>query len=182
MESNYGIVRSPIKSDSDLDAFTVTFWMKSMADQQGVLFSRKSTLYDMSLYLDGNAIGYSEYSGSVNETYPAYNLKPEENSWNNVTLTFTTLEEEKQVKLYINGSLMNTYTSQFTPSIFDDFIFGVDRDLNVNSSFDGLMDEMVLWKRALSDEEIQSNYFKFLSAAIRSSFLLPFFGADAFPR
>ena len=165
LASNYGIVRQPIKSASDLDAFTVTFWMKSMTDQQGVLFSRKSTLYNMSLYLEGNTIGYSEYSGSVNETYPAYNLKPEENSWNNVTLTFTTLEEEKQVKLYINGSLMNTYTSQFTPSIFDDFIFGVDRDLNVNSSFDGLMDEMVLWKRALSDEEIQSNYFKFLSSS-----------------
>ena len=165
MASNYGIVRQPIKSASDLDAFTATFWMKSLTDQQGVLFSRKSTLYNMSLYLQGNTIGYSEYSGSVNETYTAYNLKPEENSWNNVTLTFTTLAEEKQVKLYINGSLMNTYTSQFTPSIFDDFIFGVDRDLDLNSSFDGLMDEMVLWKRALSDEEIQSNYFKFLSSA-----------------
>ena len=165
LESNYGIVRSPIKSDSDLDAFTVTFWMKSMADQQGVLFSRKSTLYDMSLYLDGNAIGYSEYSGSLNETYPAYNLKPEENSWNNVTLTFTTLEDEKQVKFYINGLLMNTYSSQFTPSVFDDFIFGVDRNLNAESSFDGLMDEMVLWRKVLSDEEIQSNYFKFLKTS-----------------
>ena len=118
----------------------------------------------MSLLYSDNKISYREFSGSNDNTYPAINLKPKQTSndwsWNNVTLTYLDDGDNKTVTLYVNGDSIESYVSQFIPNKMDDFIFGYKES---NESFDGLVDEIVLYKSNLSHSQIHDNYFKFLN-------------------
>jgi hypothetical protein len=167
LDSNYAIVSTPFSNYADeLDEYSLNFWMKSNADEKGYLFSRFNELHKMSLYYNQNTVRYEEYSGSLNEAYTSYNLKPEPNSWNNITLTYkNNTENQDSVKLYVNGQLMGSYQTQFIPTTQDNFIFGVDREKSLENSFDGLIDEVVVWKKELSAKEISENYYKFLNTS-----------------
>ena len=166
LSSSYGIVKRPFAQSplDHLNKYAITFWFKPSTDNEGVLFSRYSELYEMSLLYSDNKISYREFSGSNDNTYPAINLKPKQTSndwsWNNVTLTYLDDGDNKTVTLYVNGDSIESYVSQFIPNKMDDFIFGYKES---NESFDGLVDEIVLYKSNLSHSQIHDNYFKFLN-------------------
>ena len=66
----------------------------------------------------------------------------------------------KDVKFYINGKFNNIYTplSSRTPSNENHVTIGRDADNSNSSSFQGTLDDIAIYNRALSEAEIQSLY------------------------
>ena len=83
------------------------------------------------------------------------------NAWNHVTASFNNGE----IKLFVNGNVVASTTVTTTNLGIGgkDFIIGEDRIVGVPEFFDGQMDELRIWNRALPDSEIASSYNTILS-------------------
>jgi hypothetical protein len=86
--------------------------------------------------------------GGVNVTFYTTPL----NTWTHVVITLGA--DKRTVKAYINGELKRTLTADadFIPSTANFKLNGYD------NSFDGLIDEVRIYNRALSAEEIRYHY------------------------
>jgi hypothetical protein len=76
-------------------------------------------------------------------------------NWNNVVASYTSLGSPN-LKLYYNGLLVDTLTSNF-PWIFTSE-FNIGADIFYPRYFNGLIDDIGIWNRALTDQEITSLY------------------------
>ena len=164
MSQSFGFVNRPFSKleDNDLVSYTVSFWMKASENVEGYLFSRFSEAYSQNIIFNDNKVRYDEYATSAADSEEEVNLKETSMEWNNIVMTVS-----DSVRLYVNGSLSGTYFSTFNESKNDNLIFGAK---NVDSgedyqSFQGLMDELVVYKKVLSQREITLNYLKFLSTS-----------------
>ena len=160
LSGSYGIIDRPFQTleGDDLEAYTVNFWMKPASNNEGYLFSRYSELHHSDLIFYNNQVRYEEFATSYADAETPASLKEENYEWNNVVMTVS-----DSVRLYLNGQAVGTYNSSFEESKNNSFRFGGNG--TTGTSFDGLMDEIVVWKRALSAEEISNNYYKFLSTS-----------------
>ena len=107
-----------------------------------------------------NAIGYSSH-GCVNNFHTGYPPSVV-NNWTN--LVFTT--NNSDTRIYLNGELKNSVSVSLatTNTSGKNYIFGgqIDWDglglLGVESDFLGSLDDIAIWNRALSAQEITSLY------------------------
>ena len=83
------------------------------------------------------------------------------NTWNHVVGTFN----NGVIKLYVNGVEINSGSTGFSsiPASSLNLAIGEDSTVNANEFFNGQMDDMSLWNRALPDSEVSSFYDKILS-------------------
>jgi hypothetical protein len=76
--------------------------------------------------------------------------------WRHVVQTYSALGGTTTIITYIDGVAVGTpilaQTSDFNDNL--GFNFGAPRSTVTNRGFDGLMDEIALWSRALSEEEV----------------------------
>ena len=79
------------------------------------------------------------------------------NTWNHVAATF----DAGQIKLYVNGSLVGTFTAPQTmiiPTSARSLTIGEDFSTGANSEFfNGRIDEFRVWTRTLTQSEIAAN-------------------------
>ncbi len=82
------------------------------------------------------------------------------NSWNHVAGTFN----NGVLKLYVNGVEVNSGSTIFTSIPSSSLGFAIGEDVNVNQSeyFNGQIDELSLWNKALKPSEINNAYNKLL--------------------
>ena len=82
------------------------------------------------------------------------------NSWNHVSVTFNNGE----IRLFVNGAYVGGTTVAITDLEIGgkDFILGEDRIVNVPEYYDGAMDDVRIWNRALPDQEILNSFDKAL--------------------
>ena len=160
LDNSYGLIESPFSSltDDDLNSYSVSFWMRGV-EEEGYLYSRFSTSHHSDIFFKDNKIRYEEYATSTSDVEEYVNLFEDTDRWNNVTMTVS-----DSIRLYVNGLLGGVYHSTFEESKNNNLVFGAHSDL-ISNSFNGLMDEIVVWKRALSSEEIKDNCLKFLSTS-----------------
>ena len=165
MSHSYGVIDNPFDmlADDQIDSYSVSFWMQASGNEEGYLFSRFSETYSQNIIFNNNKIRYNEYATSVSDSQEELSLKQDPTEWNNIVMTVA----DNQVGLYINGNHSGTYNSTFNKSKNDNLIFGAKK---INSgdnhkSFEGLMDELVVYKKVLSSDEISMNYLKFLSTS-----------------
>ena len=109
----------------------------------------------------GNSIGVSNnspiltfrYSGYGHpDSYIDYTEKIEIKKWYNLAGKI----EDGKVKFYINGSLVSTANSKSWNTIFSDFFIG--RLVSEDDFTDGILDDISIYNRALSDQEITALY------------------------
>lgn len=83
------------------------------------------------------------------------------NSWNHVAGTFN----NGVLRLYVNGVEVNSGTTIFTsiPSSSLGYAIGEDVNVNQNEHFNGQIDELSLWNKALKPSEIENAYDKLLA-------------------
>lgn len=161
LSSSFGSVYHPFAQlqTNELEAYSVSFWMKPASNQPGILFSRYSNLHQ-DIFFENNQVRYQEYATSNGDAEDFINLKEDPYQWNNITMTVS-----DSVKLYVNGVLSGIYLSSFDHTDhLTDIIFGANSD-SISESFDGLMDEIVVYKTELSEGQVFSNYFKYLSTS-----------------
>jgi hypothetical protein len=154
------------------DAMSVELWFKpdvgNDGDQNLVLkqcFSNtgNGNFYDgYGLYTD-NKDPYAMIYTTV-DTYKCYNSKTHivEGVWNHLAMTYNSKTTGYNFKLYLNGELIDSTeaTGNISPYQFESpvWIGGIAR--TQFAPFDGEMDELRFWNRALTKTEIVANMNK----------------------
>ena len=107
------------------------------------------------LYNDG-AGNWSFWTGDGDPGWPAVAGPPVEvGIWQHLAISFDAATNTKT--LYFNGSEFDSATDQgYVPNDLRDLHIGGGGDLGTEFRFDGLIDDVGLWDRALSGAEIQN--------------------------
>jgi hypothetical protein len=133
-------------------SFSISVWINKQTQVSGGVISKAVPLNGFSwkgfnLVFDDFQIGYPCLSNVVS---------PSINSWNNLVYTIN----NGSVIAYLNGVIANQfYCAQIinnSISTNENLYFGVDRD--GNNYFQGQIDDIGIWNRALSQQEITALY------------------------
>ncbi|NNF36542.1 MAG: hypothetical protein HKN68_20740, partial [Saprospiraceae bacterium] len=132
--------------NQSFNEFTIAGWIKRNGDQPsyaGIFFSRGSKGIGLN-FRDNNQLGYHPYYWwNSGHTVP-------DNEWTHVALVF----EGNQTAIYMNG-IRASRNSNDTPLPFDASLY-IGADPNFGSRrFNGQIDEVNIWSRALTQDEIR---------------------------
>jgi hypothetical protein len=143
----------------DLDsAITMIAWVKpaTLGDLQLTILSRgisSTDGYDMGIHYSNRLFGRVGSGSGADRTLAVVN-RVEVGKWQQVVVTY----DEKESKLFLNGSLVHvkerTGTSGQLP---EDLFIGQPADRN-DLYFKGIIDEVRIYRCALSDREVLANY------------------------
>jgi len=99
---------------------------------------------------NGTITGYLNNETVVsNSSFDLYNLSQ---NWNHLVLTYNKNAIGDKTKLYLNKELVDSN------STFSDFILNNTKNLTIGRNFSGIIDEVRVWNRELSFEEICASY------------------------
>jgi hypothetical protein len=146
-----------ISSDSSLTSsnFTYCFWFKEDSAGSGGTILEKKDVDGFSLqitsegkirkeiYFDGGNLGWYETS----ETY-------DDGEWHHIVYSL----EGNNERMYIDGELAYSDNLEYPENLnsLSDMIFGAENDGSNN--FDGKIDEVGIWSRALISDEVEALY------------------------
>ena len=139
---------------------TLTAWIyprnPSGSWQTIIAHSPTAGQYNYWLYLEANALKLSVYS----DTYPdliVTNAIPTANTWYYIVVTAI---KGSTVKVYVNGVLVGTGTAK-TDFWTGGYLTIGDLRPGRGIFFNGTIDEVRIYNRALSEEEIKSSYYEY---------------------
>lgn len=78
--------------------------------------------------------------------------------WQHVLQTYTPVAGQVEIETYVNGTSVGTLMIASGDLLGTGVNFGAARNSETNRGFDGLIDEVAIWKRVLTTEEIVSVY------------------------
>ena len=155
---------------SSYNPFSVSFWIYGNDLDPGAIFGKGSTPNDggnprsVMLYNQG-MLSFILYSGGSDFIASHADLAIlDADTWNNVILTYDGGESSNSLRFYKNGYLFNNVEQQTNGSytgvrqVSEPFYLGarVQDDGAVHQALLFRMDEVAVWNKALSEEEIQS--------------------------
>ncbi len=142
------------------DSFTATLWVKpdSAGGYQSALTNRNDVGpgVDLQGFILYNASGtWSFWTGDGDPGWPGLNGAPVEvGEWQHLAISFDADTNTK--KIFFNGTETASAIDQgYVPNDLRELHIGGGGDLGVDFRFDGLIDDVGLWDRALSETEIQ---------------------------
>ncbi|MFA9388330.1 MAG: LamG-like jellyroll fold domain-containing protein [Prolixibacteraceae bacterium] len=138
---DYGIVNS---------SFTFGIWFKlNKVDDQSdyCILGTSENEYRKGLHI--NIRNKTPYLGFYNNDVTSFE-EIEANKWYHMVIRYNILLGEQSI--FING--INTGTSSNHPSFIGESALLLGHSLQMNNYFNGYVDDLLIWKRALSDEEI----------------------------
>jgi len=148
-----------VGNDSKLspENYTITAWIKP-ADLLGYDFIVEKGEFDDDDYgfaLSGDEL-IMEYIGDTYHVYSTNNANLEVDEWYFVTLTF-----DSEISFYKNGKLLSSVATPEPKNITtSDLKIGAQKRAAYEYIFDGSIDEVAIWNRSLSDNEIFRLYDK----------------------
>jgi len=99
---------------------------------------------------NGTITGYLNNEAVVsNSSFDLYDLSQ---NWNHLVLTYNKNAIDDKTKLYLNKELVGSN------STFSDFVLNNTKNLTIGRNFSGVIDEVRVWNRELSFEEICASY------------------------
>ena len=158
--------------------FTLEFWVKipeNSNNENMDLFSLYNCGQGFNIYLNKN--GFPEFVWSTlnikSTATSIINIK--DNGWHH--LAFVRSKESNKLTIAIDGSQAGTSSTDFSgyniPYKSSKLIFGTNLETpHFGSSFSGIIDDLFIWDRALTIEEIKfkSSCTAILTSAIKDSF------------
>lgn len=142
------------------DNFTVSSWFHAARDADNTSTSgniirsfvfEAANNYDIS-WGSGNNNTYTPYLGQVSGTSSAL----ADNQWHHVLHTVTSDGTTSTLNSYVNGVLSATITAPTNVVDFSGINFGAHR--GAGRIFDGLIDEVAIWDRAMDETEVAAVY------------------------
>ena len=134
------------------NTMTMSAWIKPNGSQNsftGIIATASGNGGTSLNYFSGNRLGYTWNNTSGSYNYNSGLVIPQ-NEWSHVALVVT----PTTATLYLNGvSATNTHTHN-TVDFSQKFQFGIDRG-NTTRNFKGSMDEIAIYNRAMSTDEIR---------------------------
>ncbi len=152
--------------------FSYQAWIKIIPpfDQWRYLFTAAGR-YEVTIK-DANAVTLCFNNNAGVRTYQSFATTLPSNSNQFIHLTITSkvtdvATQKGEAKLYINGEYVETMElagkgNQFAANAASLFQLGAN---NSNQLFNGYMDEVRLWKKALTAEEIKQNYNRYIAGS-----------------
>jgi len=134
----------------NIDNFTVALWAKAAALRQGQFMAPFSshTPNSLGFQIDVDGTSPGNYRTNTNQP-PGPAFGPVTLRWVHLAL----VAEGTTLQYYYNGTWANSYTYSTDELLFNEFIIGCSRN-NV-SYFDGAVDDLRIYTKALTQEEIQ---------------------------
>ena len=134
---------------NDTDAVTVSMWVSKSTNQSGWigLLQHSDTSYNLQ-FDNGNSPAFTIYDETWNTAYSGESLVP--GRWYHLVGTF----DGTQARIYVNGSVAGTASADFiAPG--GDLPVGIAYNNDTgNRNFEGRMDAVRLYDRALSSDEV----------------------------
>ncbi|MFC2124526.1 LamG-like jellyroll fold domain-containing protein [Bacteroidota bacterium] len=158
-------INVPHASILDLSAYTLSAWVmpRSYPDiengivEKGIIGDPENTNYSLYLTQTSHFVNLYEYnSGSINVSCVS-NAHPLFNHWYHVTGSY----DGNDLRIYINGRLDNIVNHITPPGTnASDLVIGArdDEFVGFKFFFDGVIDEVRVYKKALSDLEAVRDY------------------------
>lgn len=152
--------------DPSTGALTLEAWIMPHSlgeDTYRAIISKRdnssATLVNYALYLDNSDGALTLYNGNyvVGDGYYISSVIPPLNEWSYVAMTLDAAEGV--LRFYLNGELQDEISgATFGPVHDAELTLGASRTPNGDRCFDGILDDVRITKRALSNEEIADNY------------------------
>ena len=146
------------------EEITISFWMKTTSSSDGIVSAASSEGgNELLIYLNSDGtleVTMNEYTR--NYTSPVVN----DNMWHHIL--FTAECDSGEGKLYVDGQRAIEKNDYFWPGELEvpagAFIIGNDQDdpggggLDANQQFNGVIDDFKVYRRVLTDKEVQDIY------------------------
>lgn len=151
---------------SPKDELTFSLWLKPEILKQYAIIAERQVSYGFQLSVKGEAVFYikdqnSEYFDAKS---PVGTIT--EGNWANITGTFS--NKTKDLILYVNGKKVTTTNLPNVTNIYDGLTnFPLTIGYQHNSQayhFQGNIDDIRIYNKALSEDEVLRNYSKFIAA------------------
>jgi hypothetical protein len=151
-----------------LSDFTISYWLNpdtlptNLNDYTSIL-SKNS--YGVGGWIAGvwrssdNVIAFQREGAYSNKLYGDVNHPISLNDWQNITVTYNSSADS--LKYYLNGALVSTIINtgfQIIANNFDLNIGAQKQDLSYVKLFNGKLDDIGIWNRALTQSEITALY------------------------
>lgn len=145
--------------DLNNTSFTLSLWSKRNAldgEQHTIISMGESgTNSDLSIGFNKNDAFYVEFSGNTLVSNQAI----DDTNWHHYAISYDVNSQEKN--LYVDGELLSSSTS--IPPFQESGTLYLGKNHQEDSYFSGAIDELRIYDRELSGEEIQENIDKLLS-------------------
>jgi hypothetical protein len=147
-------------NSNNWSGLTITYWCKQNTLTSGQVFDfRSSNQNDVASYHQGGNTTANNYNAQINNsTFINSNTNLDTGSWDNITITQN--YSTNKFSIYVNGVLKNTAIA--TPFLLTSPYLNIgsrSSSAGISNYFKGYLDDIAIWKRALSEEEIKSVQF-----------------------
>ncbi len=142
--------------------FTISTWFKDLGPNQK---KGPETLFAINTQSGGNRLLVYEdkvFDRQTNKNIH-YNQQLKPNTWHQVTVTYN--DQQKRLKVYLNGNLDTSYGTSITVASSDKVSLGQDWDgANTTAHFRGLMNEVKIWDEVRNPSQVKKDKCDFTSA------------------
>jgi hypothetical protein len=142
---------------------SLSAWIKpdALSSAYSTIVSKNLWGYSLFAY-NGKLAGFVAGTPISNQSYSASTESLTVGEWQHVAMTFD--DNDKQIRLYINGSEVSSYSSQKTmtgsPGSTSAYNLCIGSDRGVASYFDGIIDEVKVYSKKRSAQQIFNEYNK----------------------
>jgi hypothetical protein len=151
----------PDSPDLRPQALTISYWIKpTLLGPLQDFISKRNAANTSGLVFEELETGVIAHYFRINDTWPSVNIASTQNQWQHVVVTW---QSGDPIMAWLNGGMNGTPTSQsgiISGTITYDatsFYLGVN-SMNLGRGFQGQLDEVEIWNRVLTADEIAFLY------------------------
>ena len=141
-------------------AFTVSFWMYSHANTNSIITkgaSSRSGVANFDIFGEGTNMVFQARNSTRGNIFTETITYPSLNEWHYVVCKWDGTTNANGVKIYLDNELGASTTASAT-NIGSDFPLLIGGQ-GFSFGFDGYIDDLRIWNRSISDEEISQQYY-----------------------
>ncbi len=156
LENNYCYLDIPHSASLDMsnsDQVTVAAWVKKNSNQAGQIAILQKSNQSYTLFFENNQPGFAVYDGALQKALSSDAIV-DDTSWHYIVGVF----DGSEARIYVDNTQKGSAPASGVASVSDPM--GIGENLITAGQFlDGRIDELRVWNRALTPEEIEAFYW-----------------------
>lgn len=150
-----GYIDIPFQKSIDTADFSVSFWACPKTDNIGYVFTKEQSSITINQFRMGGSGAYSAYfSNTDNSLGHALEFTPAKESW----ALYTVTRQGQSFKMYVNAVLQSAFETEGIISHSNNLNYRIGATYNSKTFFNGKIDDLKMYKHALTASEIEAMY------------------------